>query len=617
VDDLLPKDRRILERRWMEHQPYGIDPQGRKIHDVSGVSIRANVEYLEEYFTKQDGPESGPRSVEELVRRLNERIRDPAYHVTPDFLRNAWHGYSYEFSAYLGELCTDITGDPQFRYKMANAKFVSPLIQILIRPFSTDQLYRMFPHFGQKFAKGSLLYEVGRVTDRSAVLRMKFTEAVLRQFGPYRKACAALACQAARGSLASVPERLGRGPSATVRELSCIAEGDEYCEWEFTWQPQTTQSWRWYSAAALGGAGLWLFLRLRYPYLPAGVPLALSLAPLAGVVATTGGRALRSHFRERERLVQDQFLAMEARHEELREAYVEQEQATVELRRSVQELTVARDQIEALNIGLEAKVRERTIELELVNRQLADANARLRELDQLKSAFVSVVSHELRTPLTSIKGYVDNLLDGVGGSLSEVQEQHLQRVKNNADRLARMSNELLDLTRIESGRLELHRTEVAPDRLIADVVEGLQPMAREKTIVLEAEVAAPLPVLHADRDKLQQVLTNLIHNALKFTPAGGRVRVTAHCRMKREVVVVVEDTGCGIPPTELDRVFEKFYRSRAARVGIDGVGLGLAITKSLVELHGGTIRVESVPGQGSRFSFVLPVFPPDTFRPSA
>ena len=266
-------------------------------------------------------------------------------------------------------------------------------------------------------------------------------------------------------------------------------------------------------------------------------------------------------------------------------------------------------QIESLNEGLEAKVRERTKELEHLNKEQEVANERLRELDQLKSTFVSIVSHELRTPMTSIKGYMENMLDGLTGHLTEKQLSYLNRVKYNVERLTRMINDLLDLSRIEADRAELALRPVSLLELGTEVLESLQSLAREKSITLEACHHDLLPIIRGDRDKLHQILMNLIQNAIKFTPAGGEVRVESLVRGNEFVQISVADTGCGIQPEELAKVFEKFYRGESVPSDARGAGLGLAIVKSLVELHGGRIWVESTPGAGSRFSFTIPLDP--------
>jgi signal transduction histidine kinase len=260
--------------------------------------------------------------------------------------------------------------------------------------------------------------------------------------------------------------------------------------------------------------------------------------------------------------------------------------------------------------GLERKVTERT-------RDLAVANERLQELDRLKSDFVSNVSHELRTPLTAIKGAVDLVLREVAGPLTEKQTHYLTRVRSNTQHLAGLINDLLDLSKIESGKIEVKTSHVSLGGLVHEVVETLRPVAAEKVIALEAAITEPSILVWADRDKINQVLMNLIGNAIKFTPAQGRVTVSALRNGKESIQVSVSDTGPGVPPDEKEKIFDRFYQ--IAQVGgakPKGTGLGLAICKALVELHGGKIWVESEINRGSTFSFTLPASAPQRLRPS-
>jgi signal transduction histidine kinase len=239
--------------------------------------------------------------------------------------------------------------------------------------------------------------------------------------------------------------------------------------------------------------------------------------------------------------------------------------------------------------------------------KLEDANQRLTELDKLKSDFISNVSHELRTPLTAVESLTDNLLDGITGPLNNKQIRYVSGIKDSADRLARLIDDLLDLSVIEAGRLELKRESFSLTALILAVADSLTPMAEEKLIRLKADGMDADWLAWGDRDKITQVLTNLIGNAIKFTPANGEVSL----RIQRDgagwLKVSVVDTGPGVAPEEATKIFSEFYQLR--RVGEKksvGVGLGLAISKKLVEMHGGKIWVENTVGNGSNFSFTVP-----------
>jgi PAS domain S-box-containing protein len=238
---------------------------------------------------------------------------------------------------------------------------------------------------------------------------------------------------------------------------------------------------------------------------------------------------------------------------------------------------------------------------------------RLKELDKLKSDFVSNVSHELRTPLTAIKGSLDNMLDGLTGDLNEKQSRYLVRIKSNADRLARLINDLLDLSRIEAG-IKLKRTNLSLPSIAREVVESLGSVAAQKLISFEINCPDINLTAWADPDRIGEVLTNLLGNAIKFTPTGGNVIVSLRRSGDNWVEVSIADTGPGITSEEASRIFDKFYQvSNPEQRKAMGTGLGLSIAKALVEMHGGKIWLESEVGKGSIFSFTLPVHQPLKF----
>jgi PAS domain S-box-containing protein len=250
-----------------------------------------------------------------------------------------------------------------------------------------------------------------------------------------------------------------------------------------------------------------------------------------------------------------------------------------------------------------AKITRDMTEYQETLQRLEAANQRLRELDEAKSLTISVTSHELRSPLTSIKGYVENLVEGVAGPLPEQALYYLTRIDHNVDRVIRMTNMLLDLSRIESGQMALQLGTVCTKEVISNVLKDLKPLADKKAITVQADELVDVPV-RADRHKLEQVFLNLVHNALKFTPDQGHLIVRSNVTKDHRLTITVADTGCGIPPEHQDKVFDKFYRAPSPVQ--EGSGLGLAITRKLVELQGGTISLESEPGRGSRFSVSLP-----------
>jgi PAS domain S-box-containing protein len=235
--------------------------------------------------------------------------------------------------------------------------------------------------------------------------------------------------------------------------------------------------------------------------------------------------------------------------------------------------------------------------------QLEEANRQLEDRDQRRACSLSMMSHELLSPLTSTKGLLENLLDGVAGALSEKAVQYLRRIHSNTDRVIRLTSMLLDLARLDAGHVTMEPEAVRLREVVTDLMQDLERAAGKKAILLRADHVTDVPV-RADRRQLEQILHNLIHNAIKYTPEHGRVEVRSEPTDAGQVTISVEDTGCGIPPDHHDKVFWRFHR--APSPVREGSGLGLAITKQLVELHGGNIWLESEPGRGSRFFVSLP-----------
>lgn len=230
-----------------------------------------------------------------------------------------------------------------------------------------------------------------------------------------------------------------------------------------------------------------------------------------------------------------------------------------------------------------------------------------KEVDRLKSEFIAQVSHDLRTPLTSIKGYIENLNDRIAGDLTERQQDYLVRMNKNANKLMRLINELLDVSRVESGKLEMSYEEVSLRDLILEAMSNMQQPASDKNVRLMATDLSDNGRIRGDGNKLEQVLTNILENAIKFTPAGGQITVSLQ-RENGFLRTSVKDTGIGIPPDEQARVFDRFHRgARAAQMQAEGAGLGLFIARSIVETHGGKIWITSKTGGGSEVSFTLPV----------
>jgi signal transduction histidine kinase len=256
--------------------------------------------------------------------------------------------------------------------------------------------------------------------------------------------------------------------------------------------------------------------------------------------------------------------------------------------------------LESLTQSLELRVKERT-------HALAEANAKLQELDRRKSQSLLTTSHELRTPLTSMKLHLDNLLDGVGGHLTDKQTSILKRVRTNIYRLQQFVEEALDLPRIESEQTTLSRDPVDPACVVSGAIDSLVLVAQERDIAIEHHTIAAAPAILGDPAKLMLVFTNLIQNAVKFSPIGSTVIISYAMESPHTLAIEVQDQGRGIDPMEIDRIFEPFYRAKSSEASIAGSGLGLMIAKHLVELHGGRLSVGNAIGGGACFTVTLPV----------
>ena len=240
-----------------------------------------------------------------------------------------------------------------------------------------------------------------------------------------------------------------------------------------------------------------------------------------------------------------------------------------------------------------------------------------RELDRMKTEFVSQVSHELRTPLTAIKGFSEILADGDAGEISEEQREYLGIVTSNVDRLVSLINDLLDISRIESGRIKLDLAPIDLVRIVNSVAATMRPLLDGKRQMLTTDVQPDLPLAMADYDRVCQVLTNLVSNAHKYTPAEGRINVSVET-LEGMVRVAVTDNGMGIPAEDVPKLFTRFFRVDSSLTReIGGTGLGLSIVKSIVELQGGSVSVTTELGHGSTFAFTLPIAAPSIPEPVA
>ncbi|MGZ4447668.1 MAG: sensor histidine kinase [Nocardioides sp.] len=268
--------------------------------------------------------------------------------------------------------------------------------------------------------------------------------------------------------------------------------------------------------------------------------------------------------------------------------------------------------VAAENIGEQAtaELYATVEELRAAQAELVDSMDRLQEVDRHKDAFVSNVSHELRTPLTSIAGYLELVVDGAFGAVPDALHQAVSVAIRNTDRLRLLVEDLLTLSAYDARTVVPDLSELDLGDVVAECYKSAYPSLTGRRLDVDVQVVSDLRRINADRSQVERVVTNLLTNAVKFTPDGGRILVGVQ-NHRDGVELVVADTGIGVPEDEQHRLFSRFFRSaRAAAAEIQGTGLGLALTRTIVELHGGTVRLESVEDEGTTVTVYLPVEPP-------
>lgn len=241
------------------------------------------------------------------------------------------------------------------------------------------------------------------------------------------------------------------------------------------------------------------------------------------------------------------------------------------------------------------------------NEELGLLNKKLTAMYEVQKEFTSTVSHELRTPLASIKTAIDILRSGTPGEMTPDQKNILEKADRNVSRLKNLINDVLDLSKIESGMMDWSFEKHNINDVIEEVVDLQEAVARQKGLDLKKELDDTIPLLYFDRNRIIQVLNNLVNNAIKFTKEGGVVVLSAHKKEQNHIVVSVKDTGIGIKTEDIPRVFEKFQQLGDPAVREGGTGLGLSISREIITRHGGKIWAESKVGQGSHFYFILPI----------
>lgn len=271
-----------------------------------------------------------------------------------------------------------------------------------------------------------------------------------------------------------------------------------------------------------------------------------------------------------------------------------------QLSQSLENIRLFKEAYQATQM-LETKVNERT-------KELSQTLKTIEEISKKKTEFISAVSHELRTPLTSIKGYAAILMTGKIGVIPEPVKERLLKINTHSDNLVKLINDLLDISRIESGRVEMTTTLLPIKPMLDNVVDLLTPQLRDKNIRLEQKTPQDIPNAEIDRSQYERVFINLISNAIKFTPTNGCITIQVDLdHKKEEFVFSVADTGIGISKENLDKIFDEFFRAdNEINLSVKGTGLGLALAKNIVEAHFGRMWITSTPNIGTTFYFTLP-----------
>lgn len=415
-----------------------------------------------------------------------------------------------------------------------------------------------------------------------------------------------LFCFHRMGQFAAIPRIWGM-PTAFCRETRCTAHGDASCIYEFSWQERPN-----YLYPAVGTLCGGLFGLLAHgQYDPDGVVPFWVLTVLLLFIGYLSGKTLdlRRTLRRNEAVGREQLQALESAVDSISEKYVELQESQKALEEAHEELKKHKDHLEEL-------VEERTRDLAESKQRLEESYVKLQELDRMKMRFFTNVSHELRTPLTLILSPVEAMLQGESGPLSGQQRVFLERVHTNGLRLLKLINNLLDLSKLEAGKMALEIGRYDLNEFVQEIVDSFRPASEKRGIEVRCEGGPPVPDLYFDRDKVEKVFINLIGNALKFTPEGGTVAVRWE-KGTEQVSISVLDTGPGIPEKDLDRIFDRFVQvddSLSRKHG--GTGIGLALAREITELHGGVISAANRPEGGSVFTFTLPLGEREVHRPA-
>ncbi len=517
-----------------------------------------------------DAPELGVRTFRAVIlyfertagrAKLEEAWKRAALPLPISHVENLANFVSLEFVERLFDVLLEASGDPDF-FAKAGRHSASPealgFVYYLLRGVASPELvYKQTVDMGKAFNR------VGQFAVESSGPR----QLVLLYTSRTKERTRNL-CETRMGTFASFPHIWGL-PDAEVKETQCQVTGAPCCRYELKWRARPPVAWRRWTFALIGAA---VGAALAVSGISPGPWMMLALAPLGFFWGAW--LDLRSVTAEKDLRLGEQ---------------------TRGLTRSFEELQKRAAEIHQANVELDQRVTERTSEL-------SAALQRLRQLDALKSEFFANVSHELRTPLTLILAPLD---DRLGREVPPEERRLLEGVRRNAWRLLRLIDDLLDLSRIDAGQLRLDLAALDMGAMARQLGILFASAAEARGLALEVEGVESTTDLWGDSHRLDSALSNLLGNAFKFTPAGGKVTLKVE-ETPTEVRVTVKDTGPGIAAADLTKIFERYYQAEeGAHRRTGGVGIGLALARNLVELHGGRLEVASELGQGAAFTIVL------------